>query len=689
MRNRAATLVRLREASGLSRRAIARRLGVSATALLRYERGTSPVPEAIADAIRRLALEEKLLAAVRSRRPLSPAALAAAVGGQDASAVLASLVEAGRLEVVNVERWDGAGKRRRHPRVFIAGEAQPALEVPPAERVTSAWLRDQRRAFGWTSEEAARRAGVAGSTFRLWETGRRPIPAAREAALEAALQPSPAKVRRARLDRGLTLEDLGTRVGLSLSVIHTWENGEPIAPHRREALRRALLDVRPTPRTEAAAAAIVSTVRTHPGLTHHGLLHRFGRSRRRDRTWSVPETFLLGLKRALERGELVEVDAEQLDRMGRPRRARRLYVAGDEPRSSVPELTGDELRRERLRRGLSARQVGREVGLTGGAISAMERRGSSGLGAHHSDRLRAALETLGDAREQLRSVIEAAVRASPGISRYRLEQRVGQGARPAAALDELVEAGVIVQAPATDSLGRRYQGCYLASDAPSEPVPEPPPGPELRAMRRRAGLRQRDVAERMGVRSSAVVRWESGERRMPPCRLPAFRAALEQPAPSRPDRRERLVRRIVSAVEGRPEGVRRGELGPLLYGPLGEAGLDLALERGLVHWQERVVATRAGRGYVRRFLVPGPPREETRTPARLSGAELRERRLALGLSQVALGRALGVANTRVSGWERGWTRLGPDKSVAIRHALDSLERSAADRQTDRQASEHP
>jgi transcriptional regulator with XRE-family HTH domain len=689
VRNRAATLVRLREASGLSRRAIARRLGVSATALLRYECGTSPVPEAIADAIRRLALEEKLLAAVRSRRPLSPAALAAAVGGQDASAVLASLVEAGRLEVVNVERWDRAGKRRRHPRVFIAGEAPPALEVPPAERVTSAWLRDQRRAFGWTSEEAARRAGVAGSTFRLWETGRRPIPAAREAALEAALQPSPAKVRRARLDRGLTLEDLGTRVGLSLSVIHTWENGEPIAPHRREALRRALLDVRPTPRTEAAAAAIVSTVRTHPGLTHHGLLHRFGRSRRRDRTWSVPETFLLGLKRALERGELVEVDAEQLDQMGRPRRARRLYVAGEEPRATVPEMTGDELRRERLRRGLSARQVGREVGLTGGAVSAMERRGSARLGAYRSARLRAALEALGDAREQLRSAIEGAVRTSPGISRYRLEQRFGQGARPAAALDELVQGGVVVLAPATDPLGRSYQGLYLASDAPSEPAPEPPSGPELRAMRQRAGLRQRDIAERMGVRPSAVVRWESGERRMPPRRLPAFLAALDQPPPTRIDRRERLARRLASAVEGRPEGIQRGELGPLIYGPLGEAGLDLALERGLVHWQERVVATRAGRGYLRRFLVPGPAPEEPCEAPRLSGAELRERRLALGLTQVALAQALGVTNTRVSTWERGWTRLGPDKSAAIRRALASLEAAAADRQTDRQAGEHP
>lgn len=59
----------------------------------------------------------------------------------------------------------------------------------------------------------------------------------------------------------------------------------------------------------------------------------------------------------------------------------------------------------------------------------------------------------------------------------------------------------------------------------------------------------------------------------------------------------------------------------------------------------------------------------------LSGAELRQRRAALGLSQAQLGRALGVDRQVIARWEREAQR--PERPGMIRYLLRALARDQA------------
>ena len=58
----------------------------------------------------------------------------------------------------------------------------------------------------------------------------------------------------------------------------------------------------------------------------------------------------------------------------------------------------------------------------------------------------------------------------------------------------------------------------------------------------------------------------------------------------------------------------------------------------------------------------------------VTGAELRKKRLAVGLSQEALARALSVSVSSVSKWESGARRIRPFAVHAIETVLTQLER---------------
>ncbi len=66
--------------------------------------------------------------------------------------------------------------------------------------------------------------------------------------------------------------------------------------------------------------------------------------------------------------------------------------------------------------------------------------------------------------------------------------------------------------------------------------------------------------------------------------------------------------------------------------------------------------------------APTPPRTAAATPE----ATLRERRLALGLSQEALARAAGYSRSAVSAIEKG-QRFSPDARLRLHEALSALE----------------
>jgi len=63
----------------------------------------------------------------------------------------------------------------------------------------------------------------------------------------------------------------------------------------------------------------------------------------------------------------------------------------------------------------------------------------------------------------------------------------------------------------------------------------------LREVRQEAGLRQRDLAERIGVPQSFVSKYESGERRLDIVELRALCAALGMPLSDFVDRLEKKI----------------------------------------------------------------------------------------------------------------------------------------------------
>jgi len=130
----------------------------------------------------------------------------------------------------------------------------------------------------------------------------------------------------------------------------------------------------------------------------------------------------------------------------------------------------------------------------------------------------------------------------------------------------------------------------------------------LRAVRRRLGLSQADFAAKVGLNEGSVCRWESGSRR--PSQWMANRVGVIL------DYLERTAQQHA-----------------------GTNGLDV----------ETLPLTYFDRTRWRRR----PPPALTNGEAVTIGDRLRRRRLELGLSQVQLGKQLGVGRATVYRWERG------------------------------------
>lgn len=73
-------------------------------------------------------------------------------------------------------------------------------------------------------------------------------------------------------------------------------------------------------------------------------------------------------------------------------------------------------------------------------------------------------------------------------------------------------------------------------------------------------------------------------------------------------------------------------------------------------------------------IVLAPCQDTFDTEELVTGAELRKKRLAVGLSQEALARALSVSVSSVSKWESGARRIRPFAVHAIETVLTQLER---------------
>lgn len=690
-------LVATRKRSGMSVSAAATTVGVHRSTLLRWERGERPMPE---DVYSRLAdiyaarsgLGEKLIGAVGQSGALTVAEWHRKLDS-DGRRLLGNLLASGRLVLAACVRTDAAGRRYVRQVVHVhTSDASRGLDRSVPAGVTGAQLSGARRFAGITAAELATRCGLAPSGIRRLETSPM-VPRGRLGDLVAALGlpdlVTPAVLREARIQAGWSLADVAGRVGVHLSVVAGWECGRrPIPAGRLLALASVVTDARADvaraadARRRAMADAMVAHAVAEPGVTDRALLHehrsaRVGRSGPKIDARSVLEEDLIKTAR------LMAVSATAVGPRGGRRTVRSISVPRDAPSSPADmRITGANLRARRERCGATRGELAATVGLSYNDIFQMEKHPDGLVPLHHQTALLDAI-----ARMELAPPGEIADRAAqeavrrylfehPGAGRHRIAADVSQSKAIRRALQVLIETGEVIERGASDSLGRQFTGMFLAQDAP--PEVEAMTGPELRQLRIQQGWTPTQLAFAIGVSAGRITRWERGERRCPPDQATAIRAALEDAAPVRTgeplrERRASQAReRLLLTLATEPGGVAVGDL-PARFGPArGRATISQAIDAGMIHVEERMVDRGDGRCGARRFLVVGPEGDSSHEVVdRMTGAELRRLRVAVGLTQAALAKRIGSPNTTVSGWETGRIPIGAARVAQLRSALAS------------------
>jgi transcriptional regulator with XRE-family HTH domain len=444
---------------------------------------------------------------------------------------LEELIRDGRVVDLEVPQADSRGRLYTRRGLYTASAASSAVPKSPTD---GSWLREQRLALGLTPNELAERLKLAPTTVRSWENEIRAVPQGRWAQVHQVLAEPPVsgdEIRQARLAAGWTLAEFGAAAGgVRLSQVATWELGtRPVPTKRLGAVRAAVREASAVAarreRVPEVVPKVVEWVRTHPGRTRQPFLNGHAH----------PELWAAALALALETGRVVERFAP--DNGPKPRRLMRLYVPGAAPPQPRHQLTGTQLRQARQEAGIKARDIGAALGMSGGAVNSWERRGEELVPDWWTERVLQALADLRPRRSQATDVADrllAKVAQCGGIPAHKLLGELGRGRRTRAGraptvgtremLAELLEQGRVVEASATDTLGRVYQGLWLPGDAPAALAHMT--GEELREARLRAGLTQRQVAELVGVGPSKVTTWETGARQIPPGRAQQLLEAL-------------------------------------------------------------------------------------------------------------------------------------------------------------------
>lgn len=657
----AGALESLRRRLGLSRRALARHLGVAPPTVRRWERGDYPVSEPAAGRLQELATSlepdrpgQRIVQEVAAAPGTLSVAQVKARGIKEAAA-LDELLDAGELVAAVVVETDAKGRRYPRRRLFPAALA---LRDPAGETLEGAWIRERRQELGWTMAKLGLEAGVSGSTVRGWETGHQPVPVGRAEELRQLLSPkvTGAELRRVRKSAGWSLDEMARRVGIGdRRRVAQWEGGARPVPARwttgvRTAIRDAQVAAAAGEARRRAVDAVVDAIGGRPGITRSELLH--GRPR-----WREP------LETALGEGMVAEVEASVPGPTGMQRRVRRLYPPDRLPALPAVSLSGAELRRRREQRRLTAADVARHLPVGPSAVSSWERRdvvpswyvepvlnalevATPSLG--RGGRRGAAPISAAEARER----VVAAVAASPGASRHRVLEKVGRSPVVLNELDRLIAHGEVVARVHPDSLGRQQRGLWLAAAAPAdEPALAPFAPGELIAARQAAGLTQKALAQRVGITPGKISQWETGARVPSSARVVQLRAATA----SGPDRAVDPVdaeTAAVLAMVGTGSGPTFTELRPWTreHRP---AAIERVIAEGAAHWASVATTGTDGRRYQRRELHAGP------SPATVAAADIPAGRLmalmaAGSLDQSELGLRVGVGQTSV--WR--WTRQG-------------------------------
>ena len=491
-------LRRLRRERGLTQEGLARRLGLTRTAVRSYEAGHNhPSPQRLPELARALAVPEGELAPLLPSRPTPSTPFGRAVRELRERRGWNQRQLASRIGCTAslISLYETAGT---HPTPENLGAVAAALGVPrrrllalvaergPAKRATAfgRLIRETRIARGMTQRQLAEAAGLRAHQIAMYETTNRhprerhlPGLIARlakaldlpPAEIEASLSQSrPARVptdfghrlRQLRVDRDLSREQPGKRCGCSGSMICYYETGQCYPRHR----------------------------------------------------------LLSALARALD------VGVGELERLLPP-----------PPPRAVSTPFGNELRRLREERGWTQEQLAQRAGLRQHLISNYE-----ASGAHPGRRPLAALvRALGVSPAQLEPLLPAAAETTPfGRELRRLRQERGLTLQQLALRSGCRENNIgQYERGRTHPEPRVATALAEALDVSRErlerllpPEPETTPfGRELKRLRRERGLTLEGLATRSGRSSASISSYEHGRKRPRAAGLAALARALNVP----------------------------------------------------------------------------------------------------------------------------------------------------------------
>jgi DNA-binding transcriptional regulator YiaG len=652
----------LRERAQLTQADVAHLLGVTRAAVTGWERGE--VPDG------RHVLREILAADVPPDAALMRAQRARAGWKQ---AELAERLGVRQTQVSAWERGEASIPSARWPEIRdLLAAAEPDIRPTQFQRPVDAdELRSNRQRLGWSQAEFARRLDVSKPTVGNWEIGNKPVPEQRWQQIRelfGTAEPESIGPRdRVAETLELVLAVLEREPGLGrLEVIQRVDSPEP---HVRGAIARALEQDRiheqrvprargdgvlrylqalfpgPVPaelpridRVSLVVPQVQDAVAAAPGRTRR----QIAESLRHDRRLSEA-----AIDRALSEN-VVHVQSA-VARTGNGARVRLGLFPGASPTTPAPApIDGAELGQLRARLLVSQQDFAERLGVDPAQLRRWE---GSEVPEAWRHGIREALRPLvaeADARNAgLRQRIIDTVRSQPGMARWgdlpRQLHRVERG-ELGRLLDELVAAGELHERPT----GNGHGGGLFVGPAPAEWEPGPAlSADELRSMRQRSGLQQRDLAEIIGVPASSVNTWERGTKAIPPYRRPQLRRAIAAGAPA-----------AIPAAELLAERDRTGLSRAALAAQLGVTADNVGA------WETGTRPVPANlRDRLRETLAAAP------TMPAVTAAELRGYRRHQGLTSRALADQLGVTAAIAEKWQqRGVPR---PRAAAVRAILDA------------------
>ena len=559
-------LAAAREAAGLTLSAMARRLGVSRTAVRSWEH--SEVPASRLAAVRAVLEMTPAQDLQVEQEPFSAldqvAALAQAHPGvterkfrslaRHLALDLPAAQAAGALHLQDATRTATNGRN------YSVTLVQPGrAPVQPARlALTGADVAGLRHLHGWSQQGLGRRLGV--SRQRVADLERFEPPASSQDKLHAALvEPLtagfdlPATLSRVDVPQA----ELARRLGVSAASVTLWKQRGTLPLAQAVRLGQVLAEASRDADPVVAAAERVEEllVAAGPdGLSRDDLQRELSQGRhRRPGNAQTDEKAVQDLQR---RRLIHQRETWLRDKAGSWQPSPRWH-SGPRQRASDPHtMSGKELAQQRTAAGVSQSQLAAELGTVWGTVSKWERRAA--VAPEVTAAARTALARFDAVRvdplDQARTALLSAATEAAGRTQRQLLETAGYGkANPVGltALQQLLDDQALHLRPTAKAsrVGGWHHGVYPGAGPALHPLPLP--GAELARQRQAAGAHQHELADALGLTQTAVAWWE--RHHVPSFRVPDVLAALahldrQPPMPGSELRRARKAAGLTQAA---------------------------------------------------------------------------------------------------------------------------------------------